>query len=100
MSIMQGFNALSNKQLLFMYLGDQELIRNFAAEMLEGKLKYSTRGDYVGGNKRLPEIVDKFLTVDKFFELNNDPLKHFRDDARVTDSVSILIIKPLAKAWL
>ena len=81
-----------------MYLGDQELIRNFAAKMLEGKLKYPTRGDYVGGNKRLPEIVDKFFTVEEFFELYDDPLKHFRDDARVTDSVIILIIKPRAKA--
>ncbi len=57
--------------------------------MLEGKETYPTRAEY-NRRKEHNELVNKFFTVEEFFELYDDPLKHFRDDTRITDLVSFL----------
>lgn len=33
-------------------------------------------------------MANKFFSVEEFFELYDDPIKHFKDDQRITDQVS------------
>ncbi|XP_057365982.1 E3 ubiquitin-protein ligase RNF216-like [Daphnia carinata] len=65
--------------------GDEERIRSFLTEILEGNMQYPTRADY-NRRKEYNILANKFFTVEEFLELYDNPLTYFRDDSRVTDA--------------
>ncbi|KZS15070.1 Uncharacterized protein APZ42_019613 [Daphnia magna] len=65
--------------------GDEERIRGFLTEILEGNMEYPTRADY-NRRKEYNDLANKFFTVEEFLELYDNPFTHFRDDNRVTDA--------------
>lgn len=71
-----------------LYKGDEERIRGFLTEILEGNMEYPTRADY-NRRKEYNDLANKFFTVEEFLELYDNPFTHFRDDNRVTDAVSL-----------
>ncbi len=66
--------------------GDQEKIRGFLTEILEGNMQFPTRADY-NRRKEYNVLANKFFTVEEFLELYDDPRKYFTEDTRVTDLV-------------
>ncbi|KAI9560010.1 hypothetical protein GHT06_014020 [Daphnia sinensis] len=65
--------------------GDEERIRGFLTEILEGNVQYPTRADY-NRRKEYNILANKFFTVEEFLELYDNPFTYFRDDTRVTDA--------------
>ncbi|EFX87807.1 hypothetical protein DAPPUDRAFT_306489 [Daphnia pulex] len=66
------------------FQGDQEKIRGFLTEILEGNMQFPTRADY-NRRKEYNVLANKFFTVEEFLELYDDPQKYFTEDTRVTD---------------